>query len=61
MDAQALHNLNEYLGPGLGFAFTTGVLLFIAFNAHRTARPVAPGQGEQSEEPSQPVEEAKQS
>lgn len=61
MDAQALHNLNEYLGPGLGCAFTTGVLLFVAFNAHRTARPVAPGHGEPTNEPTPSVEEAKQS
>ena len=27
---------NHYLGPLLGFLFTTGTLLFVALNAHRT-------------------------
>lgn len=27
-----------YLGPLFGFLFTTGTLLFIVFNAHRTAK-----------------------
>ena len=38
-----LHLLNEYLGPALGFLCTLGVILFIAFGAHKTARPLDPG------------------
>lgn len=30
--------LNEYLGPGLGFTFTTVALIFVALNAHKTAK-----------------------
>lgn len=31
--------LHEYLGPLLGFLFTTGTILFVALNADKTARP----------------------
>lgn len=53
-------SLNEVLGPLLGFLFTTGTLLFIAFNASKTGRPApageAPGAPEAAIEP--PVENA---
>lgn len=32
------NEIGLYLGPLFGFLFTTGTLLFIVFNAHRTAK-----------------------
>jgi hypothetical protein len=34
--------LHEYLGPLLGFLFTTGTIVFIAVNAPKTAREAQP-------------------
>lgn len=36
-----MEHLKANLGPLLGFLFTIGTVLFIAFTAHRTERPGA--------------------
>lgn len=52
--------LQEYLGPFLGFVCTTGTILFIALNAHKTGRPTptassaAPVEASNATEPAAP-------
>lgn len=50
------NELGLYLGPLFGFLFTTGTLLFIIFNAHRTATLETPA-AEAAASQSEPAEE----